>query len=706
LNVRISLTERLTVEANGATVDEERFPGRQGRIVFAYLAAQNGRPVPRDELADLLWHDELPATWVKALGVLMTKLRALLEECGIDGSTVLSSAFGCYKLTLPPGSWIDVDAALEALERAEAELAVRDVVEAKAQAATAAALARRIFLPGEDAPWVEEKRRDLHRVLVRAVECMRDASFGAGDFAEAVRHAEEVIRLEPFRESGHRRLMEAHAAAGNPAEALRVYERCRRFLADELGAYPSPETEAIYLDVLRAENAKVEPPDAAAPQPAEAGPRRRRTAVLIAVGVLVATGVALAVGALSTGGGPSPSKLQALESDRCSSLHYRGAGSPEVLIVADLPLFAGVLDLTRPMVDAMTLALERRSYRAGTHRVALQVCNEASLDDTSHDSTRCTSNARQYVANPSVIGVVGPFTSFCAMQEIPVLNRAPDGPVAIVSGSNTYVGLTRQSLDQLPGEPGIYYPTGQRNYARVIPTDDAQAAADAIVAQNLGVKRVAVLYLGDPLPIVSDFARAARRLGLTVAGRWGWREDRASYAQLAARVARAGTDGVFITGGFAPGAVQLLRDLRARLGPNVQFVADGFDTDTALLNGAGAEGLLISQPGPVGDRLGAAGKRFATSFSKKFGEEPTRFALSSAQAMDVLLDAISRSDGTRASVTRKLFATRISNGILGSFWITPTGDTTLNEVTIQRVVGGKVTPYATIHVPDGLVAAE
>jgi len=91
-------------------VDEQRFPGRQGRIVFAYLAAQNGRPVPRDELADLLWADELPATWTKALGVLMTKLRALLEECGIDGSTALTSAFGCYKLSLPAGVDIKIKA--------------------------------------------------------------------------------------------------------------------------------------------------------------------------------------------------------------------------------------------------------------------------------------------------------------------------------------------------------------------------------------------------------------------------------------------------------------------------------------------------------------------------------------------------------------------------------------------------------------------
>lgn len=200
----------------------------------------------------MLWRDDLPATWEKALRVLMTKLRALLEECGIDGSSALTSAFGCYKLALSADAWIDVDAAVEALERAEAELAVGDVAEARSQATTAAALARRSFLPGEEGAWVEEKRRDLRDVLVRALECLRDASFGAEEFADAVRHAEQVTELEPFREDAYRRLMQSHASAGNPAEALRVYERCRRLLADELGTYPSPETETAYLEILRA----------------------------------------------------------------------------------------------------------------------------------------------------------------------------------------------------------------------------------------------------------------------------------------------------------------------------------------------------------------------------------------------------------------------------------------------------------------------
>ena len=311
LNVRISLTERLVVEANGASLDEQRFPGRQGRMVFTYLAAQNGRPVPRDELAEFLWGDELPPTWEKAIRVLMTKLRALLEECGIDGSTALTSAFGCYKLTLPAGAWIDVDAAVEAVARAEAALAAGDLSEARSQGAAAAALARRSFLPGEDGLWVEGKRRDLREVLVRSLECLRDASLATGDVAEAIRHADEVTELEPFRESGYRRLMEAHIAAGNPAEALRVYERCRRFLADELGAYPSAESEAVYLEILRsspvgpapevdrAENAAVRP--ASGPPSADEPPRfGRRTVAALVAGVLLLAAVtagALAVGA-------------------------------------------------------------------------------------------------------------------------------------------------------------------------------------------------------------------------------------------------------------------------------------------------------------------------------------------------------------------------------------------------------------------------
>ena len=181
----------------------------------------------------------------------MTKLRALLEECGIDGSSALTAAFGCYRLALPVGAWIDVDAAASAVDRAEAARAAGALDEARAQASTAAELARRTFLPGEEGTWVEEQRRDLRDILVRSLECLRDTALADGKLGDAVRHAAEITELEPFRESSYRALMQAHAAAGNPAEALRVYERCRRFLAEELGAYPSVESEAAYLEILQ-----------------------------------------------------------------------------------------------------------------------------------------------------------------------------------------------------------------------------------------------------------------------------------------------------------------------------------------------------------------------------------------------------------------------------------------------------------------------
>ncbi|HET7555004.1 MAG TPA: BTAD domain-containing putative transcriptional regulator, partial [Gaiellaceae bacterium] len=312
------MTERLAVEANGTRVDEQRFPGRQGRIVFAYLAAQNGRPVPRDELADLVWGDELPATWEKALRVLMTKLRTLLTECGIDGSSALTSAFGCYQLTLPPGAWIDVHAAATAVEQAEAALAAGALEDARTDASTAAELARRVFLPGEDGPWVEDRRRDLRDILVRALECLRDVALAGEEFGDAVRYAAEITELEPFRESSYRALMQAHAAAGDPAEALRVYERCRRFLADELGAYPSAESQAVYLELLRsspgsdaaeAERLEADGDSVEPVPPAGNAPRRGREVALVAGAVVVAAVAAAIAVVLTTRHDPPPRVL-------------------------------------------------------------------------------------------------------------------------------------------------------------------------------------------------------------------------------------------------------------------------------------------------------------------------------------------------------------------------------------------------------------
>jgi YVTN family beta-propeller protein len=304
---KVSLTGRVAVETEGATIDEAQLGGRQGRLLFAYLVAERSRPVPRDELADALWGAAPPATWDKALTVLVSKLRGALADAGLDGRELLTAAFGCYRLDLPAETWVDVFAAASSAHDAEAALAAGELDEARSAAESAESLARRPFLPGEDGAWVEQKRRDLADIRGRALSVLADASLRSGAAREAGKWAEELIALSPFREAGYRRLMEAHAGAGNRAEALRVYEQCRRLLAEELGAYPSPETDSIYRELLEAPQRAVRT-EARAPgadHVVERRSRKRRTAILSALTAVIAAAVVVPLVVLGHGSGPS-----------------------------------------------------------------------------------------------------------------------------------------------------------------------------------------------------------------------------------------------------------------------------------------------------------------------------------------------------------------------------------------------------------------
>jgi len=306
---KVFLAGRVAVETNGVVIDEARFPGRQGRLLFAYLVAEQGRPVPRDELAEALWGESPPASWDKALTGIVSRVRGLLADQGIDGAKALTGAFGCYRLDLPEGTWVDVVVAEKAAQEAESALAGGDLETARDAAALAASLLRQPFLPGEEGTWVEEKRRELVAVRERALNVLAEACLRSGDPREAARWAEQTIALAPFRESGYRRLMEAHAAAGNRAEALRVYEQCRRLLADELGAYPSPETEAVYRELLAIPTEPTMTNVVPERRSVEAAPRAlrrpRRRALVFALAALAAL-AAVGTAAMATrGGGPT-----------------------------------------------------------------------------------------------------------------------------------------------------------------------------------------------------------------------------------------------------------------------------------------------------------------------------------------------------------------------------------------------------------------
>lgn len=249
--VRIYLSGRITLESDGMLLGPGDFPGQQARLAFCLLVGERSDPVPRTMLADALWPDQWPPSWETALSSIVSKLRSLLGRAGLDGSDTLPARDGCHEVRLPRGSWVDHEAAADSIHEAEAALRAGDPARAYGPSAVAHHIARRPFLSGESCRWVEQRREKLASILVRALECRTSVYLWNGEHSLAVEAARDAVALEPFRETAWQLLMRAHAAAGNTAEALRVYEQCRTLISEELGVSPSPQTRAVHTELLR-----------------------------------------------------------------------------------------------------------------------------------------------------------------------------------------------------------------------------------------------------------------------------------------------------------------------------------------------------------------------------------------------------------------------------------------------------------------------
>ena len=397
--------------------------------------------------------------------------------------------------------------------------------------------------------------------------------------------------------------------------------------------------------------------------------------------------------------------IHAFPSSTCEPV-VAGKDDADVLLVSDLPLQGGTRVRTTQMAQAIAFVLREHGFRAGRFRVAYQSCDDSLGYTGLFDEAKCAANARAYGDNRDVVGVLGTYNSPCAVAAVPVLNQARGGALAMVSPSNSFVGLTRSGPGIDPALPAALYPSARRNYLRVYPTDDLQGAALALLAHDRGKRRVFVLDDGEPgygQLMATGFESAARKLGLGVVGRVSWDPSSGEYSQLARRVARARPTAVFLGGLLDTNAGAVIHALREQLGASVDLLGpDGLTPLPILVQQAGraALGMHVSLPGVVTERLPPSGTRFVRDFGRtQAGVEIDPYSVYAAQATDVLLDAIARSDGTRASIVQELFRTRIRNGLLGSFGFDANGDVTEGPVTILRVHhGGRSTA---VHSAEG-----
>lgn len=250
---RIYLTGSILLERLDWLMTERDLPGRQGRLAFAFLVGNRWRPISRTEVIEAIWAGDPPVDVETALSAILSKLRAAFRKAGWSASdATIETLSGIVVLRLPTETWVDLEEAANAIDQAEGLMRGGAPAEAWGFANVAVSITRRPFLPDLESGWIVARRTALLSTLTRGLQCLASISNASGQGALAVQYMTEVLELEPYRETAYQDLMRLHASMGNRAEALRVFDRCRTLLRDELGASPSPQTEGVFLDILRA----------------------------------------------------------------------------------------------------------------------------------------------------------------------------------------------------------------------------------------------------------------------------------------------------------------------------------------------------------------------------------------------------------------------------------------------------------------------
>jgi branched-chain amino acid transport system substrate-binding protein len=389
------------------------------------------------------------------------------------------------------------------------------------------------------------------------------------------------------------------------------------------------------------------------------------------------------------GGGGDFAPVTALPSASCSDIEYEGDGEPQVLIASDLPLQGSSRTQTLQITAAIRQVLDTAGWKAGDINVGYQSCDDSTAQAGKWDPGKCSQNANSYAENASVMALIGTFNSGCAAIIIPVLNQAPGGGMAMLSPANTYVCLTEGGPGCADDEPDKYYPSGSRNYARVVANDAYQGAAVAEFAQGQGTTKLFILNDKEAygLGVAENVRGAAEFLGIEIVGFEAWDPKASNYEALMRKVGQSGADGLFLGGLIDENGAQVIRDKVKVLGPNdgdvKLYMPDGFTTQQTI-DESGVEntqGAFFSVAGVPTDEFEAeSAQEFITTFQESLGGEPVDpYAIYGAQAAQVMVDAIAASDGTRPGVIEAMYATDCTGCFLGDFTFNENGDPVATE---------------------------
>lgn len=370
------------------------------------------------------------------------------------------------------------------------------------------------------------------------------------------------------------------------------------------------------------------------------------------------------------------------------------ASGNTVKIVSSLPMTGSAVGQNQTIVNGIQQVLAETNSTAcnGQIKIGFQSYDDATAAAGKWDPAQVTSNANSAVADKSVVAVIGHFNSGAAKLSIPILNKAN---LVMVSPANTYPGLTKPGKG-VANEPNVYYPSGKRNYARVVPADDLQGVAAANWAKSLGVKKVYILHdqelYGKGLADI--FEASAKKQGIEVLGNDGIDSKASDYKAVMNGIKDKAPDLIYFGGTTQTNAGQLIKDMRnvGMTADKVKFMGPDGTFEQALIDAAGkdAEGVYATFGGVPARELKGTGQKWYESYKKQYKSEPEAYAAYGYESAKVIVDAINKvCKNDREAIRDAVLNTKNFNGVLGTWSFDQNGDTTLTTLSGNVVKNGK-----------------
>ena len=380
-----------------------------------------------------------------------------------------------------------------------------------------------------------------------------------------------------------------------------------------------------------------------------------------------------------------------------------GAGAKEIsgneiTVYSSLPLQGGSRDNAVAVNEGAELALKQKGGKVGKFTVKFEKLDDSTASAGKWEANQVQANARKAVSDPNAVGYLGEFNSGASALSIPVTNRAS---LLQVSPANTAIGLTEADPAD-PGTPDKYYPTKKRNYARVVPRDTVQAAAQATVMKENGCTKVYIVndkeVYGEGLAAAAE--KAIPEQGMEVAGNEGYDPKAGNYRALAGKIASSGADCFFGSIIVDNNGVQLFTDVAQGAKSIKLFGPDGVAEDsfhnkkTGIADDVAKRTLVTVATLDPGD-YPPQGQKFFDDYVKATGDKtPAPYSIYGYESMSFILDSINGAAGdgklTRQEVIDEAFATKGRESVLGTYDIDKNGDTTLTDYGLYKIVGGEL----------------